>query len=147
MTYENQDYLFFVFAPLRTRTFKNETTALRVAQKIKDSLTEQNRLFKQKINFGISINNGQIIVKKEGESTKFMSMGKFIGTSKRLASFGEEIVFSKEVAEALKTEIKAEQIAGESDAYHIKEIKKYGTPENKKFVDDLVRKWDKENKK
>ena len=107
----------------------------------------QNRLFKQKINFGISINNGQIIVKKEGESTKFMSMGKFIGTSKRLASFGEEIVFSKEVAEALKTEIKAEQINNESEAYHIKEIKKYGTPENKKFVYDLVRKWDKENKK
>jgi len=74
-------------------------------------------------------------------------MGKFIGNSKRLASFGEDIIFSKEVAEALKTEIKAEQIVGESDAYRIKEIKKYGTPENKKFVDDLVRKWDKENKK
>ena len=147
MTYENQDSLFFVFAPIKTKTFKNETTALKIAQGIKNSLTEQNRLFKQKINFGISINNGQIIIKKEGESTKFMSMGKFIGNSKRLASFGEDITFSKEVAEALKTEIKAEQIVGESDAYRIKEIKKYGTPENKKFVDDLVRKWDKENKK
>jgi len=145
MTYENQDYLLFVFAPIKTKTFKNETTALKIAQGIKNSLTEQNRLFKQKINFGISINNGQIIIKKEGESAKFMSLGKFIGNSKRLAS-KEEIIFSKEVAEALKTEIKAEQIAGESDAYHIKEIKKYGTPENKKFVDDLVRKWDKENK-
>ena len=72
-----------------------------------------------------------------------MSLGKFIGNSKRLAS-GEDIVFSKEVAESLKTEIKAEQIG--DDAYRIKEIKKYGTPENKKFVDDLVRKWDKENK-
>ncbi|MDP2672612.1 MAG: hypothetical protein Q8O84_02260 [Nanoarchaeota archaeon] len=144
MTYENQDYLFFVFAPLKTKTFKNETTAMKIAQGIKNSLTEQNRLFKQKINFGISINNGQIIVKKEGELTKFMSMGKFIGTSKRLTSFGEEIIFSKEVAEALKTEIKAEQVA--DDAYRITEIKKYGTPENKKFVDDLVRKWDKESK-
>ncbi|MBI2004477.1 hypothetical protein HYS72_03370 [Candidatus Pacearchaeota archaeon] len=133
MTYENQDYLFFVLAPLKTKTFKNETTALKIAQGIKNSLTEQNRLFKQRINFGISINNGQIIIKKEGESAKFMSMGKFIGNSKRLTSFGEEIIFSKEVAEALKTEIKAEQIAGESDAYHIKEIKKYGTPENKKI--------------
>ena len=144
MTYENQDYLFFVFAPLKTRTFKNEATAMKIAQRIRDSLTEQNRLFKQKINFGISINNGQIIVKKEGESAKFMSLGKFIGNSKRLASLGEDIIFSKEVAEALKTEIKAEQI--DSDAYRIKEIKKYSTPENKKFVDDLVRKWDKEKK-
>src|SRR3989338_2211538 len=147
MTYENQDYLFFVLAPLKTKTFKNETNALKIAQGIKNSLTEQNRLFKQKINFGISINNGQIIIKKEGELAKFTSLGKFIGNSKRLTSFGEEIIFSKEVAEALKTEIKAEQINNESDAYHIKEIKKYGTPENKKFVDDLVRKWDRENKK
>ena len=146
MTYENQEYLFFVLAPLKTKTFKNETNALKIAQGIKNSLTEQNRLFKQKINFGISINNGQIIIKKEGELAKFTSLGKFIGNSKRLTSFGEEIIFSKEVAEALKTEIKAEQINNESDAYHIKEIKKYGTPENKKFVDDLVRKWDRENK-
>ena len=65
MTYENQDYLFFVFAPLKTRTFKNESTALRIAQSIKTSLTEQNRLFKQKINYGISINNGQVIMKKK----------------------------------------------------------------------------------
>ena len=147
MTYENQEYLFFVLAPLKTKTFKNETNALKIAQGIKNSLTEQNRLFKQKINFGISINNGQIIIKKEGELAKFTSLGKFIGNSKRLTSFGEEIIFSKEVAEALKTEIKAEQINNESDAYHIKEIKKYGTPENKKYVDDLVRKWDRENKK
>ncbi len=147
MTYENQDYLFFVFAPIKTKTFKNETTALRITQGIKNSLTEQNKLFKQRINFGISINNGQIIIKKEGESAKFMSLGKFIGNSKRLASFGEEIIFSKEVAEALKTEIKAERVNNnESDAYYIKEIKKYSTPENKKFVDDLVRKWNKENK-
>ncbi len=145
MTYENQDYLFFVFAPLKTKTFKNESTAMRVAQQIKTSLMEQNRLFKQKINFGISINNGQAIMKKEGDSTKFASLGTFIGNCKRLASFGEEITFSKEVAEALKTEIKAEQSG--ADAYKIKEIKKYSTSENKKFVDELVRKWDKENKK
>ncbi len=144
MTYENQDYLFFVFAPLKTKTFKNESTALRIAQGIKTSLMEQNRLFKQKINFGISINNGQAIMKKETDSTKFTSLGTFIGNCKRLASFGEEIAFSKEVAEALKTEIKSEQFGNNSGAYRINEIKKYSTPENKKFVDDLVRKWDRE---
>lgn len=142
MTYENQDCLFFVFAPIKTKTFKNESTALRVAQSIKNSLTEQNRLFKQKINFGISINNGQAIMKKEGDATKFASLGKFIGNSKNLAS-AEEIIFSKEVAEALKTEIKAEQFGSNNEAYHIKEMKKHNTSENKKFVDELVRKWEK----
>ncbi|MEK6817421.1 MAG: hypothetical protein AABX80_01340 [Nanoarchaeota archaeon] len=143
MTYENQDYLFFIFSPLKTKTFRNESTALRVAQGIKTSLIEQNRLFKQKLNFGISINNGQVITKREGDSTKFTSLGKFIGNSKRLTSFGEEIVFSKEVAEALKTEIKSEQINNETDAYSIKEIKKSGSPENKKFVDDFIKRQQK----
>ncbi len=122
MTYENQDYLFFVFAPLKTKTFKNESTAMRIAQSIKTSLMEQNRLFKQKINFGISINNGQAIMKKEADLTKFTSLGTFIGNCKRLASFGEEIAFSKEVAEALKTEIKSEQFGNNSGAYRINEI-------------------------
>jgi hypothetical protein len=30
-TYENQDYLFFLFAPIKTRTFKNERTALEIS--------------------------------------------------------------------------------------------------------------------
>ena len=145
MTYENQDDLFFILAPLKTRTFKNESTALKIAQAIQKSLTEQNRLFKQKIDFGVSINNGEVIMKKEGNLMKFTSLGRFIGNSKRLASFsGDEIIFSKEIAEALKTELKAEQFNNEDGVYHIKEFKKSGTPENKKFVDDLVRKWDKE---
>ncbi len=144
-TYENQDYLFFVLAPLKTKTFKNESSALRIAQSIKTSLTEQNRLFKQKIDFGVSINNGEVIMKREGDLTKFTSLGRFIGNSKRLVSLsGEEIMLSREVAEALKTGIKTEQFGSETDAYHIKEIKKHSSPENKKFIDDLVRKWDKE---
>ena len=53
-TYENNDYLFFVFAPATTRTFKNEKKTVEVAQEIKKILTEGNKLLKKKVDFGIS---------------------------------------------------------------------------------------------
>ncbi|GAI79882.1 unnamed protein product, partial [marine sediment metagenome] len=81
VTYENQDNLFFILAPIKTRTFKNEKTAVEIAQKIKEILTEHNNLFKQKIEFGISLNYGTIIAKQEKNSLKFMSMGTLITTA------------------------------------------------------------------
>ena len=63
LTYENQNNLHFILAPIKTRTFKNEVTALHIAQAIKKILTEHNRIFKQKVDFGISMNNGVIIAK------------------------------------------------------------------------------------
>ena len=55
VVYENQDYVFFIFAPLKTRTFRNEEPALNLAEEIQKMLTEQNRMFNQKLNFGISL--------------------------------------------------------------------------------------------
>ena len=49
--YENQNYLFFILAPVRTRTFKNEKPALDLAEKIKYLLEEHNKMFNQKIEF------------------------------------------------------------------------------------------------
>jgi len=64
-TYESHDNLFFILAPAITKTFNNEMKAIGIAQKIEEILKKHNRLFKQKINFGISISCGDIIVKKE----------------------------------------------------------------------------------
>jgi len=146
ITYENQNDLYFILAPTKTRTFKNESAALHIAQAAKKTLTEHNRLFKQKIESGLAINNGVIIVKPERDSTKFMSMGSFITTARKTASTSDgRILFSKEVGDKLKSEVKAEKVRGEEDIYLIKEVKKYSA-ENKKFVEGLVKKWDKEKK-
>jgi len=146
MVYDNQDHIFFIFAPIKTKTFKNESLALKTAQYIKKIMAEENRLLKQKLIPGISINNGEIIVKPELDHTKFASLGTFITTAKKIASISSdgEILFSKEVGNNLNAEIKAERFGNNEDIYRIKEIRRHNE-ESKKYIDTLVDKWKKED--
>ena len=133
-TYEDNDNLFFIFAPARTKTFKNEEAALRVSQRIKEILDEHNRLFKQKIDFGISLNYGTIIGKQEPDSFKFMGMGNLMMQSKKIASIaGNEILMGERITDKLRNVVKTEKHRKDNmDVYAIKEIKKY--EEHQKFL-------------
>jgi len=132
--YENQENLFFILAPIRTRTFKNEKTAVEIAQKIQKALTEQNKLFKQKIEFGISLNYGAIIAKQDKDVLKFMSMGTLITTAKKIASISKgEIFLSEKINDKLRADVKTEKHQkGKIAVYTIKEMKH--REENKKFI-------------
>lgn len=139
-TYENQENLFFILAPVNTRTFNNERNALKIAQEIEKKLKEYNKLARQKIDFGISLNYGAIIAKKEKDVLKFMSMGTLITGAKKIASVAnQEILLGEKIKEKLMSEVKAEkQIRGNVQVYSIKEIKKE-KESDKKFIGDFVR--------
>ena len=47
--YENGENLFFILAPIKTRTFKNEKIAISLAQELQEILKDHNKRFKQKI--------------------------------------------------------------------------------------------------
>ena len=146
-TYENQEYLFFIFAPIITRTFKNEKKAVEVAQEIKKILTERNKILRNKLEFGISLNNGDIIGKKESEILKFMSFGNLITSAKKISSISnEEIYLTKEIKERLMSDVKTErkEIQG-IEVYIIKEIK-HKSEEHKKFISNFIKKLEKEKK-
>ncbi|MFA4953605.1 MAG: DUF4469 domain-containing protein [Candidatus Pacearchaeota archaeon] len=141
--YENQDNLFFIFAPVKTKTFSNERSALNLAQKIKPILDNYNKLAKQKINFGISLNYGTIVAKQEKNALMFMSMGTLITASKRISAISSgEILLSDKIKEKLMSDVKAEK--GEKDGmiyYIIKEIK--DREAHGKFINDFVRRMEK----
>ena len=144
--YENKENLFFIFAPTKTKTFKNEMIAINLAQKIQKILKEHNKLFKQKIEFGISLNYGTIIAKQENNVLYFMSLGKLISKSKKIASISnEEILLSEEIRNKLMTNVKTKKQEKENtEFYTITEIK--DKKDNKKFIDAFVKRL-KENKK
>ncbi len=139
VTYENQDYLFFIFAPSRTRTFKNEKTALDVAEKIQSALTEHNRMFRQKIDFGISLNYGTIVGKQEGNIFKFMSMGSLITNSKKISSLSKgEILLSDKINDMLRVNVKTEkEIRDGTSVFIIKSIKRENE-EARKFINKFM---------
>jgi len=108
--YENQDYIFFILAPIKTRTFKNEKVALDLAQNMHQMMTEHNRMFNQKMEFGISLNYGEIIAKIENGTFKFMSLGSLITLAKKTASLSnEEILLSDKMNDLVRLYAKTEK--------------------------------------
>ena len=141
--YENQDNLFFILAPVKTKTFKNEKNALELAQKIKETLTNYNKLAKQKIEFGMSLNYGTIIANQDKNSLKFMSMGTLITTAKKIASLSEqEILLDEKIKERLISDVKTKkQTKGNVSFYTIEQLK--NKDEHKKFINNFLKRIEK----
>ncbi len=135
VVYKNHDNLFLILAPIITKTFKNEKTAVEIAQKIQKILKEHNRMFKQRIEFGISLNYGAIVAKQEPGVFKFMSMGTLISASKKIASISnEEIYLSEKIREKLMSDVKTEKIHKDKiTIYTIKDMRS-DNEEHKKFI-------------
>lgn len=136
--YENQENLFFILAPLKTKTFSNEKIALELAQEIKEEIEQYNKMAKEKIEFGISLNYGKIIAKQE-DTLKFMSRGTFTTTAKKIALISEkEILLSEKINEKLIKEVKTEKHQYQNLTYYkIKEIK--NPKETTKFIENFLK--------
>lgn len=145
-TYENADNLFFISAPIKTKTFKNEITSVTIAQKALSILNGHNKLAKQKIDFGIALHTGQIVAKQEGGILQFMSMGTLITSLKKVSGIAnKEILLSKAMKENLMATVKTEKQVKEGvEVYTILEVKSE-SPENKKFIHRFVEKYEREN--
>lgn len=140
--YENGDNLFFVFAPMLTKTFKNEMTALNVAEKTKEMLAGHNKMFKQKLQFGIALIHGDIIAKKE-DVIKFMSFGAFITSGKKISSISDgEIYLNEKMKEKLMSNVRTERQTKDGiEVYVIKEIRDKG--DHKKFIGEFMKRLEK----
>jgi len=135
--YENQENIFLILAPARTKTFKTETRALHVAREIKEILLHHNKLFKQKIDFGISLSHGSIVA-KDGPVLEFAGMGDFMTKAKRTASISnQEILLEEKVKDKLGPEIKTKKLPHEKiPTYRITDIK--NRSEHEKFIQGFL---------
>ncbi len=124
--YENQNNLTFILAPSKTRTFKNETTALEIAQDAKEILSGYNRIAKHKIDFGISIEYGSIVEKTENGIMQFMTLGTLMNNTKKISSASEgEVLLGENIKNKLTNVRTEKQDNGKVIFYKIKDIKYY----------------------
>jgi len=109
--YQNGSFLFFIFAPAITKTFKNQKAGVLILQKVKKILDEHNKKFKQRIEFGISLNYGTIITKVEPKNIKFMSLGTLMIESKKFSGHSEgEIIVSEKLIHNMEEKVKGELV-------------------------------------
>ena len=144
VTYENQDYLFFILAPIKTRTFKNEKIALEIAEKINDLLLEHNKMFNQKMEFGVSLSYGTIVAKIENGVFKFMSMGTLMNSAKKIAHVSkEEVLLSEGMNDLLRLSIRTDKHVRDGiSVFSVKEIKRENE-EAKKFISSFLNRLEK----
>jgi hypothetical protein len=144
--YEQGDFIFIIFSPLMTKTSKNEVQAAKVAEKVVKVLIDHNKKFREKIDYGIGINSGEIINKVEDNKLKFTALGNFIIVAKRLAeSSNKQILVTKNSYERGISDIKVEkkQVAG-GEVYEVKNV--IDKEKNQKFIAGFLNRMGKENK-
>jgi hypothetical protein len=138
--YENQNNLFFILTPSKTRTFKNEDAALEIAQTAKEVLSAYNKIAKYRLDFGISIEYGSIVEKTENGVMEFMSLGTLMSNSKKIASASQgEVLLGEKIKEKLINVRTEKQDNGRITFYKIKDIK-YHDEEHSKFLKSFVKK-------
>lgn len=144
LIFQNKSNLFFILAPVKTKTFQNEMIGIHLSEKANILLKEHNKKFKQKIDYGISLNYGTIITKQESKEMKFMSMGTLLTTAKKLATTAnQEIFISDSVKKRLSSEIKTDvKEIGSITAHIFKEI--LNKTAHSKFIDGFIARQKKE---
>jgi len=145
--YQNSDNLFFIFAPLKTKTFKNEKLALKLAQKITDALNAHNKIFKQKIDYGVGLHYGEIIAKEENKMLQFMPMKTLMSATKKIASFSKgEVLMSEEISSRFGGEVKTQKHTHSgTNVYEVKEL--IDRSEHAAFISNFLHKLENDKKK
>ncbi len=141
--YESQDMVFFLLVPLRTKTFRNEEDALKISQAAKEILLDHNRLFKNKVDFGISLHHGDIIAKQEA-TLKFMSIGTLTTVSKKIALLAnEDVLMSDKMNERVQRFAKTQRnVIDDFPVYSIRELKQ--GDKYKGFLDNFTKRYKEE---
>ncbi len=117
--------IFFIYAPTYTKTCKNDRTSIDLAQKIEQIIRAYNKLAREKISFGVSVNYGTIVASSQGNVLKFMSLGTLMNSSKKLASLSDgEVLLSEKIRSKAGSDIKTQKkdVAG-VEAYTIREVR------------------------
>ncbi len=142
--YRQGDFIFTILSPIITNSFKNELNAVKIAEEILLFLRKHNNKFKDKIEFGLGINSGEIINTFNKNKLDFTSLGNFIVIAKNLAEISnEQILISEEIYKKSFSEIKTKKSIIDNKEFH--ELEKIIDRErNQKFIQSFLKRMDKE---
>lgn len=136
--YRNEDFIIGIFAPLATRTYENDIAGVKCGKKILAKLKEHNRRFSQKIEFGIAINTGDIIAKKDAGKLLFNPLGTTLLNAKKIAEIAKnDILLSEETHKKVMGQVKATlNVGGALKTYTINEV--VDRESNSKFIESFL---------
>jgi len=139
--YAIEEYVFGIFTPSITRTFKNEIPAIRSAQEAQKILEDHNKKFTDKIDFGIGINTGNLIVKTSPDTSKlrFTSLGTTVSLAKKVSEAADsKVLLSEPAHKKTMSTVKTEKATiNNLNVFSIKNITE--RDQHKKFINDFLK--------
>jgi hypothetical protein len=84
--YTDADFRIAIFAPILTKEKDNSLRAASAAQAMDRILQSHNKRSQAKIQYGIAIHHGTLIVEKKDGQFKFMSVTNIIGSTKKVST-------------------------------------------------------------
>jgi len=133
-------FIFILFNPMITRTYHNEILAVQAAEEINKELETYNKKYKEKIEYGIGVHTGDLVVNKEKNKLQYTGLEDTIPMAKKISSLsGDDLLVSeairKKLLRVLKTEV-ANKI-NSKPVYKIKEIKNIA--QNQEKLKDILK--------
>ena len=111
--YIDGNFRIILFSSSLTKRQDNEVLAVKKAKKIEEIFKEHNLKWKDKIDYGIGVNNGEIISETRTGKFRFTSVGNIIGLAKRIsAAANKEVLISESVHRKTAGVIRTEQVQG-----------------------------------
>jgi hypothetical protein len=111
--YSSQDYKISMFAPSITKHPENFLLAVKVAKEMTDLLNNHNKKFGHKVDFGIAVGKGLMIIESKAGEFKFTSVGNTTIIAKKAAeSSNQELLVTEELQRKVMANVKGDKIPG-----------------------------------
>ncbi|MEK6820400.1 MAG: hypothetical protein AABX71_01695, partial [Nanoarchaeota archaeon] len=136
--FETGDYIIGIFSSPMTKTFENEMLAVKAGREINELLRQHNRKFREKIGYGIALNSGELIVRKDENELRFTSIGNTINLAKKIAELSDsEVLLSEPIQQRVMAQIKADKEVREGvNVYSIKRV--VDRDKYREFISDFM---------
>jgi len=139
-----EDFIYLIYSPLITKSYKNDLYASKVALNIVKSLTEYKKKMSGDLKFGVSVNHGNLVSKKEGVKLKYTGLENTFLLSNKIAEKSENnVLVPDKIRNGLMRDLKVTKVdnIGDVKIFVIEEIK--DREANKAKLDDLLKRMEK----
>lgn len=120
--YSDANYRLVILSPILTKTKDNNYKAIFLAQVIERTLNQYNKHSKLKIDFGIGVHSGELVVESKEGKFKFISMGNAITLPKKISSHSnKEVLISEPLHRKTSAKVKVQKLQ-DANLWRVKRI-------------------------
>lgn len=125
MIEKKDDYLMIIFTPTVTKTYNNEMAATKTGFGLMTALNEYNKRFKQKLEYNIGINSGELIISTKTGKLQYTSLGSTVLLAKKIAdSSDSRLLVSDSIRNKMLRDLRGEKMPefGKSGVFSVTHV-------------------------